>query len=77
MEQDIIRKNNFGQLSYCKDCGTFHLTFSNILIELSEKWLERKFECEKILLDSGLSRADYKYNKNRKGSSNQIWERIN
>tara|TARA_B100000787_G_scaffold168200_1_gene156497 strand:+ start:754 stop:1554 length:801 start_codon:yes stop_codon:yes gene_type:complete len=52
-------------------------TVKGVLIELSEKWLERKFECEKILLDSGLSRADYKYNKNRKGSSNQIWERIN
>ena len=48
-----------------------------VLIELSEKWFERKLECEKILLDSGLSRVDYKYNKNRKGSSNQIWERIN
>ncbi len=48
-----------------------------ILIELSEKWFERKFECEKILLDSGLTRVDYKYYKNRKGSLNQIWERIN
>ena len=52
-------------------------TVKGLLIELSEKWIERKFECEKILLDSGLSRVDYKYNKNRKGSSNQIWERIN
>ncbi len=52
-------------------------TVKGVLIELSEKWLERKFECEKILLDSGLSRVDYKYNKNRKGSQNQIWERIN
>lgn len=39
MDLDIIRKNNFGQLSYCKDCGTFHLTFSNILIELSDREL--------------------------------------
>ena len=39
MDQDIIRKNNFGQLSYCKDCGSFHLTFSNILIELSDREL--------------------------------------
>ena len=39
MDQDIIRRNNFGQLSYCKDCGTFHLTFSNILIELSDREL--------------------------------------
>ncbi len=36
MGEDVIRKNKFGQLSYCKDCGLFHLTFSNILIELSE-----------------------------------------
>ena len=48
-----------------------------VLIELSEKWFERKVECEKILVDSGLSRVDIKYKKNRKGSLNQIWERIN
>ena len=39
MEQHIIRKNKFGQLSYCRECGIFHLTFSNILIELSDKEL--------------------------------------
>ena len=39
MEQHIIRKNKFGQLSYCRDCEIFHLTFSNILIELSDKEL--------------------------------------
>lgn len=36
---DIIRKNNFGQLSYCRDCQLFNLTFSNILIELTEREL--------------------------------------
>ena len=39
MKQDIIRKNRFGQLSYCKDCGIFHLTFSNILIEMTDREL--------------------------------------
>ena len=40
MDQHIIRKNKFGQLSYCRECGIFHLTFSNTLIELSEKELK-------------------------------------
>ena len=47
-----------------------------VLIELSEKWLDRKVKCEKILLASGLKRVDFKYNMNRKGSLNQIWERF-
>lgn len=47
-----------------------------VLIELSEKWLDRKVKCEKILLASGLKRVDFKYNMNRKDSLNQIWERF-
>jgi FkbM family methyltransferase len=52
-------------------------TVNGLLIELSEKWYDRKLECEKILLNSGLTRVDHKYNKIKKGTSNQIWERIN
>ena len=39
MKLIVIRKNKFGELLYCKNCGIFHLSFSNILIELSEREL--------------------------------------
>ena len=38
-KQNIISKNVNGQLSYCKDCKVFDLTFNNILIELTPREL--------------------------------------
>ena len=38
-QQNIISKNVNGQLSYCKDCKVFDLTFNNILIELTPREL--------------------------------------
>ena len=38
-KQHIISKNVNGQLSYCKDCKVFDLTFNNILIELTPREL--------------------------------------
>ncbi len=32
-----IAKNCNGQLSYCENCKVYHLTFSNIYIELTQK----------------------------------------
>lgn len=32
-----IAKNIYGQLSYCQNCKMYHLTFTNIYIELTPK----------------------------------------
>ncbi len=55
-----------------------------LLIELTNEWLERKLECEKILTESGLKNATNKYSNSltlstriNKNCANQIWEREN
>lgn len=32
-----IAKNCYGQLSFCRDCKVYHLTFNNIYIELTKR----------------------------------------
>lgn len=52
-----------------------------LLIEISDKWLERKQLCESCLIKAGLenitSSMVEKNKKNNAGSPNQIWARIN
>ena len=36
----IIKKNNYGELSYCKNCHLYFLRFSNLLIELTHNELK-------------------------------------
>ena len=36
---NIIKTNKNGQLSFCRDCKKFNLTFNNILIELTPREL--------------------------------------
>ena len=36
-EETLIKKNGFGQLSFCKECSLFYLKFSSVLIELTRK----------------------------------------
>ena len=36
-EEKLIKKNGFGQLSFCKECNLFYLKFSSVLIELTRK----------------------------------------
>ena len=36
-EETLIKKNGFGQLSFCKECNLFYLKFSSVLIELTRK----------------------------------------
>ena len=36
-EETLIKKNGFGQLSFCNDCKLFYLKFSSVLIELTHK----------------------------------------
>jgi len=36
---NIIKRNKNGQLSFCRDCKRFNLTFNNILIELTPREL--------------------------------------
>ena len=36
-EETIIKKNGFGQLSFCKECNLFYIKFSSVLIELTQK----------------------------------------
>ena len=36
-EETLIKKNGFGQLSFCNECKLFYLKFSSVLIELTHK----------------------------------------
>ena len=36
-QETLIKKNGFGQLSFCKECNLFYLKFSSVLIELTRK----------------------------------------
>jgi len=36
----ILKKNDYGELSYCKNCNLYFLRFSNLLIELNERELK-------------------------------------
>ncbi len=36
---NVVRKNFFGELCYCKSHSLFHLSFANILIELTHEEL--------------------------------------
>ena len=55
-----------------------------LLIELTNEWSERKLECEKLLISSGLKNVTNKYSNSltlsiriNKNCANQIWEREN
>ena len=37
---NVVRKNFFGQLCYCEAHSIFHLSFANVLIELTHKELK-------------------------------------
>ena len=36
-EEKLLKKNGFGQLSFCEECNLFYLKFSSVLIELTHK----------------------------------------
>lgn len=37
---ETIAKNTYGQLSFCKHCDVYHLTFTNIYVELTNRELK-------------------------------------